>query len=404
MKILMSPMGTAGDLRPFVSLAEVLRTLGHNITLVVPINGETLCRERGLPYQRVDFDYRELVDTINNKPSIKDLIAVLDKEISAPYQVLSEMAGDADYLLGGARNYALQPISEKFGLPYLQVWHTPQVLQSVAMTPWRVNRHVDSSRRNAFYWRMHNLKENKVGQRFVNKHRQNLGLKPIQDYASLLKKNIILCADRYLAPVPEDVQSEYFQTDYWVLKEEGVLDPEVEAFLKAGPPPFFVSFGSMADRTGAHTVRRVKETAQALDMRAIIQKGWAGLQGSERGGRNLVIDNAPHHLLFPRVAAVVHHGGAGTTHTAAAAGVPQVLIPQYGDQFYWGARAAKLHLGPSAIPKTKLRSTVLQKAVQTALKDSEIREGVQKAASVLGSRESMEHTAQCLLQLVQKRL
>ena len=68
MNILMSPMGTAGDLRPFVSFAEAFRTLGHTITQQVPINGEALCRERGLPYHRVDFYYRELVEAVNSKP------------------------------------------------------------------------------------------------------------------------------------------------------------------------------------------------------------------------------------------------------------------------------------------------------------------------------------------------
>jgi vancomycin aglycone glucosyltransferase len=98
----------------------------------------------------------------------------------------------------------------------------------------------------------------------------------------------------------------------------------------------------------------------------ILARGWAGLGLADSAPDCLAIDDVNHQALFPRVAAVVHHGGAGTTTAAARAGVPQVAVPMFGDQFYWGRRIRDLGIG-SAVPFVGLSADTLASALHEAL-------------------------------------
>ena len=393
MKIILSPMGTTGDIRPFISLSLALEKLGNIVTIVAPQNAESMCKEFGLNYIILDFDYREFVSIINNKPSLKKMIELLDREISSPFKVLKEIARHADCIIGSARNYMLQPIAELYQLPYFQVWHTPQVFESLHLTPWRFLSQDNPAWKNFIYWKLHNMKENNIGKRFVNKHRKYMGLQPIKNYAALFKENILFVADNTLAPVPADVKANYLQTDYWHLYESDELDTKLNEFISKGSPPVFFSFGSMPDSDGEQTVDIIENIVKSLNMRAIIQKGWAGLEQKVASKRILVIDATPHYKLFPYMATVIHHGGAGTVHTAALAGIPQVIIPQYGDQFYWGDRVKKLQIGPSPIPKSMLNVENLTQAIIQAVQDKEIIDSAKRMAQILKQRKGIDEIA-----------
>src|SRR4051812_21704360 len=114
------------------------------------------------------------------------------------------------------------------------------------------------------------------------------------------------------------------------------LPEGLEAFLDAGKPPIYFGFGSMpvADGTG----RVLIDAARAVGRRAIILRGWGGLSAVDDATHCIEVDDVNHRALFGRVAAVVHHGGAGTTHTAAREGVPQVIVPMFSDQPFWASR------------------------------------------------------------------
>ena len=393
MKIILSPMGTAGDIRPFVALGVSLIKHGSDVQMVVPQNGEELCRKFGIPYRLLDFDYRELVRIIASKPSLSAITKMLDREISSPFQVLKDIAAKGDFIIGSARNYAASSIAELYGIPYYQVWHTPQVFKSRGHTPWRFTGQDNPPWLNALLWRINDQKENRVGKRFVDKNRRSLGLKPIKDYAALTRENVLLVADRALAPVPEDVKDSFVHVDYWNLYETEELEPRIMEFVQSGSKPIFFGFGSMGDNNGDQTVEVIEHIVEKLGIRAVVQKGWADLGKKSSSSRVLVIDGAPHHKLFPHMAAAVHHGGAGTLHTAALAGIPQIIIPQYGDQFYWGERARSLGIGPAPVPKPKLNAERLEKAVVQGVKNAEIPKRAREVANILKQREAMDRSA-----------
>lgn len=173
-------------------------------------------------------------------------------------------------------------------------------------------------------------------------------------------------------------------TGYWFLDAAPDWTPpaDLEAFLAKGPAPVYVGFGSMGSRNPAQTAELVLEALAKSKQRAIMQSGWGGL-----GTENLPVSvhavrSVPHTWLFPRVAAVVHHGGAGTTAAGLRAGVPSIIVPFFGDQAFWGERVARLGVGPRPIPRRRLTADRLAQAIQQAVSDQGLRQG----ASDLGAR------------------
>ena len=137
----------------------------------------------------------------------------------------------------------------------------------------------------------------------------------------------------------------------------GAIDPDVASFIEAGSKPVYIGFGSMTDGDSIATTKLILEAAERASVRLLISSGWAGLGGGELPATCKILGEAPHALLFPKLAGVVHHGGAGTVSTAARAGVPQLLIPHLMDQHYWAYRLERRGLGPKAILRRKLTAT-----------------------------------------------
>src|SRR5262249_47067348 len=142
-----------------------------------------------------------------------------------------------------------------------------------------------------------------------------------------------LATDATLAPSPSIPGMVIVQTGAWILADSSPLPSDLEAFLEAGEPPVYLGFGSMPLPEG--TSRTLIEAARAAGRRAIVSQGWADLGLFDQAPDCIAIGDVNHQALFPRVAAVVHHGGAGTTLAAARAGAPQVLVPMFSDQPFW---------------------------------------------------------------------
>jgi sterol 3beta-glucosyltransferase len=130
----------------------------------------------------------------------------------------------------------------------------------------------------------------------------------------------------------------------------------------------------MSSRNPKETADLVLEAVARTGQRAIIHAGWGGLQRTDLPDSVLMVDGVPFSWLFPRVAAVVHHGGAGTTSAGLRAGVPSVVVPFFGDQPYWGQRVVDLGVGPAPIPRKKLTAERLVQAIQTAVTDQTMRQ------------------------------
>lgn len=187
-------------------------------------------------------------------------------------------------------------------------------------------------------------------------------MSPIDDVLNyVLTDHTWLAANAALAPVLATPGREIFQTGAWVLVDSTPLPADLEAFLEQGEPPIFVGFGSMP--AAGDVVHRLIAAARAAGRRIIVSRGWAELEVVDDARDCMAVGDVRHDVLFPRVAAVVHHGGAGTTAAAARAGVPQVITPMFGDQFYWASRIVDLGAG-ATIPYTKMTEEFLTGALR----------------------------------------
>ena len=141
----------------------------------------------------------------------------------------------------------------------------------------------------------------------------------------------------------------------------------------------------------------IADAVRASGQRAILCTGWGGLGGPTLPARILEVRSAPHSLLFPRVSAVVHHGGAGTTAAAARAGVPQIIVPHIGDQYFHAGRVRDLGIGAEPIPRGKLRASRLAAAIREVLSAPKIQARARALAESLREVDGVARAADVLL-------
>ncbi|MCP4593378.1 MAG: glycosyltransferase family 1 protein, partial [bacterium] len=156
-----------------------------------------------------------------------------------------------------------------------------------------------------------------------------------------------------MAPKPSDWGEQAHVTGYWFLDHVSDWQPPADLvrFLESGPPPVYVGFGSMMSRRAEQTTRITLDALKQSGQRGLIATGWGALSQSDLPDEVFLIESVPHDWLFPRTAAVVHHGGAGTTGAGLRAGVPGIVVPFGGDQPFWARRVEALGVGPAPIPR-----------------------------------------------------
>jgi UDP:flavonoid glycosyltransferase YjiC (YdhE family) len=194
----------------------------------------------------------------------------------------------------------------------------------------------------------------------------------------------------------------YHLTGYWLLDQSADWQPpaQLAEFLEAGPPPVSIGFGSMPmvdqERLTTIAVEALRQTGQ----RGLLLAGWGGLGRGDLPDDVLRVDDVPHDWLFPRVAAAVHHGGAGTTAASLSAGVPTVTVPFITDQTYWGTRVAELGVGPPPIRPEHLTTARLTAAIRQVTTDQAMRE----RAANLGKQLKQEDGVACAVEIIEHYL
>lgn len=154
---------------------------------------------------------------------------------------------------------------------------------------------------------------------------------------------------------------------------------EIIDFLSAGKKPIYVGFGSIVVDNPIQLLRTIFKAINCVGQRAIISRGWAGLGAEEMDlpDNVLIIGDIPHDWLFQHVSCVIHHGGAGTTAAGLAHGCPTIIVPFFGDQYFWGSAVSRAGAGPAPIPFKNLTSQTLMECIKVALQ-AHIRQGAQK--------------------------
>jgi UDP:flavonoid glycosyltransferase YjiC (YdhE family) len=187
-----------------------------------------------------------------------------------------------------------------------------------------------------------------------------------------------------VVPRPPDWGEHIHVTGYWFLDPDLDWQPPAGLvdYLESGSPPVYIGFGSMVSRIPRQTTQLISEALERSGQRGVLSTGWGGLGSAELSANVFMLDSVPHAWLFPRVSAVVHHGGSGTTGAGLRAGVPSVLVPHMGDQPFWAKRVAELGVGPQPIPRSQLTAGRLASAISSAVTDT----GMHARAEALGER------------------
>ena len=356
MRVLLSTIGSRGDVQPLVALAAELKALGQEVRLCVPPDFREWIESLGMPVTPIGPELRSTgkADPSAAPPSPERLRQLAEESVAAQFKTIAAAAEGCDVIVGAtALQVAAPSVAEKMGIPYVFAAYCPAVLPSPHHAPPVLGVRGDTPASTpADYpglWARDAERFNALFGALLNSNRATLGLAPVQDVRShIFTDRPWLAADPTLGPWPDPADGAVFQTGAWILPDERPLSPELETFLDAGEPPVYFGFGSM--RAAENLSQVMIDSARALGRRAIVSRGWADLSLMDDQPDCLAIGEVNQQALFQRVAAVVHHGGAGTTTAAARAGAPQVVIPQMYDQHYWAQRVQHLGIGTAHAP------------------------------------------------------
>ena len=392
MRILLAPHGTRGDVQPIVALAVGLRAGGHIVRLVAPANFVSWVRGYGFDTESDGIDVEALLQSAGTGlQSLSWQMRYLAHNMPLLFEPTARASEGCELIVGAGLQFAAASVAEWRDVPYAHVVFCPCATPSSATPPPNVHRQTLPRWINRLLWQAGGPMADLALRGVINRGRATLGLDAIASPISLLLKGrTILAADRDLGPLPDDAPKSAVNTDAWVLNEPGTLDHRVEAFLQQVPAPIYIGFGIMIAPRAAELVAKAIAAVRAIGRGAVIAGGWAALdQHIQEADDVLIVDNVPHSLIFPKVAAAVHHGGAGTTTAAARAGVPQVLLPHILDQYYWAHRVEALGLGPRALPVEQVTADMLSDRISRAVNDPSIRERVNRLAPAIAARNGV---------------
>jgi UDP:flavonoid glycosyltransferase YjiC (YdhE family) len=239
------------------------------------------------------------------------------------------------------------------------------------------------------FWRIFRSHQNRW-------RKTRLGLKPLPfrlPLASMRKRGVpvLYGYSPTVIPIPDDWHETYTVCGYWFPppQEEWTPPAAVADFLRAGPAPLYVGFGSMASADPRRMTEIVLEALRITGHRAILASGWGGLTSGVLPDTVLPVKSAPHEWLFPRVAAAVHHGGAGTTAAALRAGIPSVVVSFFADQFFWGNRLHALGAGSRPLSQKNLTAAGLAEAILSATGSAALQSRCRELAQLISKEKGV---------------
>ncbi|MFP5504220.1 MAG: glycosyltransferase, partial [Candidatus Sericytochromatia bacterium] len=395
MRINLLTLGSQGDVQPFVALGRGLVRAGHEVTLSTADQFESFVRRHGLGFHPLDGEFLRLQEAKGAMEGGGDKLGLMRKVKPMLRRMLDDAwrgAQNSDMLVYHPKVLAGLDIADALGVPAALAVPAPFVVPTrdfpSAIVPpnWRLGGWF-----NRLTYALTPLAEAAFAD-VVNAFRvetlraaRRRAFRPALRRADGRPLPVLHAYSAAVVPRPDDWPAEAAITGYWLLRDEApwAPSPDLARFLDGGPPPLYVGFGSMTSRDAAEKGRLVVEAVRLAGQRAVLASGWGAIAIAEDADDLLVIEQAPHDRLFPRMGAVCHHGGAGTTAEGLLAGRPSLICPFFGDQPFWGARVQALGVGPQPIPQRELTAPRLAAAMQQAMSDEAMRMRAQALQSAL---------------------
>jgi UDP:flavonoid glycosyltransferase YjiC (YdhE family) len=417
MKITIFAAGSQGDIQPCVVLAKGLQQAGYQVSLAAPADFAGFIAKHNLNFHPLRGDVQQIMASDTGRKfmekgghnPIKSISTI--RTLIAP--VIQEMSDDAFAACADADGLVCLGVFSAFGhtiadalkIPIVNIEPTPLLpSRSFPAPSWPIQLNLGG---------LHNFLSGRAMLQvvwywykpFVNDFRKRLGLPAYSGtrfYHGLRDTPLIGAYSPGIIPQPPDWPDNVHVSGYLFLDSQAEWQPpaELSAFLNAGAPPVYIGFGSMSGQSPEKLADLAMRALEKSGQRGVLLTGWGGLKPEQLTSNVFVLNSAPHSWLFPRMAALVHHGGAGTTAEGLRAGVPSIIVPFILDQPFWGARVQSMGLGPAPLPQKKLTAERLAAAITTAVTDS----GMRERARLTGEAIRAEDGVGSAVKLVQRYL
>jgi UDP:flavonoid glycosyltransferase YjiC (YdhE family) len=419
MQITMIAGGSRGDVQPYVALGKGLNEAGHTVRVLAPQDYQELITSNGLEFFDMGGGVQAMAQSqIQDIVEQGNILKILSVTGQGANQLALQSASNglvacsgSDLILTGFAGLSTgMALAEKLNIPFLQAHLmpftptnefpsvlTPQIPQTL-ITKWANG--LSHRFAQQMMWQMLRSADNKA-------RAQVLEMPPAPfwgPFASLQRdaEPIIYGFSPQVILPPADWANHIYVTGYWFLDPPADWEPpsDLVNFLQAGPPPVYVGFGSMLSRKPEETADMVLGALARTGQRGVLSSGWGGLKKENLPETVFMVGSIPHSWLFPKMAAVVHHGGAGTTGAGLRAGVPSIITPFFGDQPFWGHKVYNLGVGPKPISRKRLTVENLTDAIQQAVSDTTMR----KNASSLGERVRAENGVARAVEFIEQHI
>ncbi len=404
-RVLLLTSGTRGDVQPFVALGRGLRCKGFNVRLCTHARFQGFVEGHELEYAHMDDGLLELADTqggralTEGKGNVLAAVRAMQPVFARTLRDAERAAEGCDLIVYHPKAMAGPSLAEAHGVPGVLSLPLPSLTPTGAFAlPLAAQRNLGPRLNRLSYAPLHLSSTAFFGE--LKRWRASLGLPNLSRFASphldALGQAVptLYPISPKVVPPPTDWPATTQMTGYWFLDTNERPSDELANFVDAGEPPIVIGFSSMVGRNVAERTQAILAGIKQAKVRAVLVSGWGGID--EPGSRGtdpeqvFVTPSAPFGWLFSKAAALVHHGGAGTTAEGLKAGVPTLVCPFFGDQPFWGARIHSLRVGPHPIPQKRLTADRLAAAISEMSANQAMRERAKELGAHIDAERGVD--------------
>ena len=410
-RIALVTIGTQGDVQPYLALAMALRDRGYSVVLGASEEFEGMVTDHGIEFHSLGPSIQAFLMQSRFENAMSQSMLINGPSLLRQGQQIVDTAARHAWNMCQGADALILNMNTSFGIDIAEALHIPalmvalQPLNSTSEFPLCIYYGADfgPAFNRLTYTAMtvqqiyYNLPRNKLRRELMGlESRKKGGFFRNTDGTPL---TTLYAYSDVISPRPRDWPKSAIVSGYWTLKDQSSWQPsaEFQKFLSEGDAPVYIGFGSMPFGAERNT-QILKEAVKQWGGRAVVARGWGGINPSDLPDTIFAIEKAPHDKLFKYVSAVVHHGGAGTTSAGLHLGRPTFVVPQTVDQPYWGRRVFELGCGPKPVRLRKLTPEILA----GALADLSTNEAYRKNASALAEKLHAEDGTSVAIKVIER--
>jgi sterol 3beta-glucosyltransferase len=399
-RIALVTIGTQGDVQPYLALAIALKERGYSVVLGASEEFQDMVEGYGIEFHTLGPSIQSFLTQQRFENAMSQSMLINGPSLLRQGQQIVDTAARHAWQMCQGADMLILNMNTSFGIDIAEAMNIPaimvalQPLNSTSEFPLCIYYDYGADFGPAFnklsYTAMtvqqiyYNLPRNKLRRELMGLEARKKGgffrntdgtaLTTLYPYSSVV------------SPRPRAIV-----TGYWNLKDrtDWQPSPEFQQFLSEGEAPVYIGFGSMPFGAERNT-KILKEAVARWGGRAVVARGWGGINPKDLPETIFAIEKAPHDKLFKYVSAVVHHGGAGTTSAGLHLGRPTFVVPQTVDQPYWGRRVYELGCGPKPVRLRKLTSDILAGALADLSTNENYRRNAADVAEQLHAENGTE--------------